>query len=148
MKIGLSRNIKLKSGGSIVIDTTEALTAIDVNTHKYVGTSSLADTVFNTNVEAAKEIAKQLRLRNIGGIIIIDFIDMKRDKDVDRLMDLLGEFFSKDKNKAFIVDITKLGLVEVTRKKERPSLEAEILDQCPLCQGRGRVKKEVVDIEL
>ncbi len=145
LKIGLSRTVKLKSGGSIVIDPTEALTSIDVNTHKYVGSSSLETTVLNTNIEAAKEIAKQLRLRNIGGIIIIDFIDMKSNSHVNKLIEELERSFSKDRNRPYIVGITKLGLVEVTRKKERPSLESQILHKCPLCEGRGRVKKEVVD---
>ncbi|OLS03333.1 Rne/Rng family ribonuclease [Tissierella creatinophila] len=141
LKIALSRNVKLKSGGTIVIDSTEALTAIDVNTHKYVGALSLDDTILKTNLEAAEEIAKQLRLRNIGGIIILDFIDMKSSKDIDRLMNTLEGCFSKDKNKPYIVDITKLGLIEVTRKKERPTLESEILSKCPTCEGRGRIKK-------
>lgn len=141
LTIGLSKNVKLKSGGSIVIDSTEALTAIDVNTHKYIGTSSLDTTILNINLEAAEEIAKQVRLRNIGGIIIIDFIDMKSIGDNERLMDNLERFFSKDRNKPYIVDITKLGLVEVTRKKERPTLESEILTICPTCEGRGRIKK-------
>ncbi len=140
LTIGLSRNVKLKSGGSIVIDSMEALTAIDVNTRKYTGTSCLDTTIININLEAAEEIAKQIRLRNIGGIIIIDFIDMKSIGDNERLMDDLERFFSKDKNKPYIVDITKLGLVEVTRKKERPTLESELLTLCPTCEGRGRIK--------
>lgn len=98
-------------------------------------------TILNINLEAAEEIAKQVRLRNIGGIIIIDFIDMKSIGDNERLMDNLERFFSKDRNKPYIVDITKLGLVEVTRKKERPTLESEILTICPTCEGRGRIKK-------
>lgn len=140
LAIGLSRNVKLKSGGSIVIESTEALTAIDVNTRKYIGTSSLDTTIININLEAAEEIAKQIRLRNIGGIIIIDFIDMRSTGDNERLMEHLERSFSKDKNKPYIVDITKLGLVEVTRKKERPSLESELLSLCPTCEGRGRIK--------
>lgn len=145
LREGLSRTVKLKSGGNIVIDTTEALTAIDVNTHKYIGSSSLEKTVKDINLEAACEIAKQLRLRNIGGIIIIDFIDMKKDEDIENLMDHLANCFSKDKNKPYIVDITKLGLVEVTRKRESLALEGEILFKCPTCQGRGMVKKEFID---
>lgn len=142
LKTALSRSVKLKRGGTIVIDSTEALTAIDVNTHKYVGTSSLDTTILNTNLEAAEEIARQLRLRNIGGIIIIDFIDMKSSKDVDRLISKLEKCFSKDKNKPYIVDITKLGLLEVTRKKERPTLESEVLSKCPTCEGRGSIKDQ------
>lgn len=145
LTIALSRSVKLKSGGSIVIDHTEALTAIDVNTHKYVGSSSLDATIINTNLEAAREIAKQIKLRNIGGIIVIDFIDMLSNKDTKRLMRFLEEEFRRDKNKPYIVDITKLGLVEVTRKKERPTLEAEIMSKCPTCQGRGFIKKDFVD---
>lgn len=140
LTIALSKSVKLKSGGSIVIETTEALTAIDVNTHKYVGSSSLEDTVIDTNLEAAEEIAKQIKLRNIGGIIIIDFIDMLTNKDNQRIMRTLEKHFSKDKKKPYIVDITKLGLVEVTRKKERPTLENEMMIKCPSCEGRGRIK--------
>lgn len=144
LKTALSRTVKLESGASIVIDKTEALTAIDVNTHQYVGSSSLQSTVINTNIEAAKEIAKQLRLRNIGGIVIIDFIDMKPDSDKNKLIKELENSFLKDKNKPYIVDITKLGLVEVTRKRERKDLKSEILFKCPTCEGPGLVKKEFV----
>lgn len=145
LNIALSRTVKLESGGSIVIDTTEALTAIDVNTHKYVGSSSLESTVINTNLEAAREIARQLRLRNIGGIIIIDFIDMKSDGDVNKLMKELEDSFSQDKNKAYIVGITRLGLVEVTRKRERIDLKSELLTKCSTCKGFGMIKKEYID---
>lgn len=140
LKIALSKSVKLESGGSIVIESTEALTAIDVNTHKYTGSSSLDKTVRDTNLEAAKEIARQIKLRNIGGIIIVDFIDMKNDSDIKDLMDALEDYFKKDKNKPLLIDITKLGLIELTRKKERPSLEAEMLNKCPTCEGRGKVK--------
>lgn len=141
LKVALSRSVKLKNGGSIIIDTTEALTAIDVNTHKYVGASSLDTTIINTNIEAAKEIAKQIRLRNIAGIIIIDFIGMKSMEDTDRLMGVLEKCFAKDRNKPYIVDITKLGLVEITRKKERPTLETDFLTKCTTCEGRGLIFK-------
>nr|WP_300002083.1 Rne/Rng family ribonuclease [Tissierella sp.] len=140
LTIALSRSVKLKSGGSIVIDQTEALTAIDVNTYKYVGSTSFDSTIINTNIEAAEEIARQIKLRNIGGIIIIDFIDMISDGDNKDLMNALEKYFRRDKNKPYIVDITKLGLVEVTRKKERPTLEREMMIKCSACEGRGRIR--------
>lgn len=143
LKKALSKTLKLESGGSIVIEDTEAMTVIDVNTHKYVGGRSLGETVLKTNIEAAKEIGKQLRLRNIGGIVIIDFIDMKSDEDIKKLMDSLERVFSKDKNQAYIVGITSLGLVEVTRKRERKDLASDLLVKCPTCEGIGRVKKNL-----
>lgn len=135
------RKVGLKSGGYIVIDETEALTAIDVNTGKYTGNYSLGETVVKTNIEATKEIARQIRLRDIGGIIIIDFIDMKSQKDISNLIFHLNKEFKDDRNKPNIVDITKLGLVEVTRKKIRPTLDSRISIKCPTCQGRGRIQK-------
>lgn len=141
LKIALSRSVNLKSGGSIVIDETEALTAIDVNTSKHTGTSSLQKTFLKTNLEAVDEIAKQIKLRNIGGIIIIDFIDLRNTRDTKMMMNALKEAFSRDKNKPNLVGITKLGLVEVTRKKERANLSSEILLECPKCEGRGKLEK-------
>ncbi|MBU5440018.1 Rne/Rng family ribonuclease [Tissierella sp. MSJ-40] len=139
IKEALERKVSLNSGGYIVIDETEALTAIDVNTGKYVGVKSLEDTVLKTNLEAAEEIARQIRLRDIGGIIIIDFIDMKDKKDVSMVLDKLEEVLKKDKNKTNMVDITKLGLVEITRKKVRRTLEANYFKKCPTCEGKGKI---------
>lgn len=134
----IGRKVYLKSGGYIVIDETEALIAIDVNTGKYIGEYSLGDTVLRTNLEAASEIARQIRLRDIGGIIIVDFIDMKDKRHVSKVLSNLAELFLKDRNKPYIVDITKLGLVEITRKKIRPTLDSKVTVVCPECGGRGR----------
>lgn len=138
----LKRRVWLKSGGYLIIDQMEALTAIDVNTGKYVGTTNLADTVLKTNVEAAKEIARQLRLRNIGGIIIVDFIDMEREGDEGVVLSTLEEALKKDKVKVHILGLTQLGLLEMTRKKVRQSLTNSIMKQCPYCEGKGKVLSE------
>ena len=139
LKIALQRMVPLRSGGYIVIDETEALTAIDVNTGKFIGTSSLGDTVVKTNIEAAEEIARQIRLRDIGGIIIVDFIDMKDKNDIQSVLFILKKHLKKDKIKTNIIDITKLGLVELTRKKVRRSLSADFYKKCPTCEGRGNI---------
>ena len=141
MKEALSRMVQLKSGGYIVIDETEALTAIDVNTGKYVGNLTLSDTIVRTNIEAAVEIARQVRLRDIGGIIIIDFIDMKVQDNIDLVLGKLDKEFRKDKNKPYVVGMTKLNLVEVVRKRNRPTLDKETTIVCPTCNGRGRIRK-------
>lgn len=140
IKEALDRSVSLKSGGYIVIDETEALTAIDVNTGRYIGGYSLGDTVLSTNLEAAEEISKQIRLRDIGGIIIIDFIDMKDQKHISKVLAKLADEFKKDRNKPHIVDLTKLCLVEITRKKTRPTLDAKISLICPTCGGKGRIR--------
>lgn len=143
------REIELKSGGSIVIDKTEALTVIDVNTGKFVGQTSLADTVFQTNIEAAEEITKQMRLRDIGGIIIIDFIDMETEGQKKAVLHVLEEKVKQDKTKTNVVDITSLGLVEITRKKSRQNFEGMIYSQCPCCAGRGIVRSpETISINI
>lgn len=141
IKEALDRKVSLKSGGYIVIDETEALTAIDVNTGKYIGNYSLGETVLRTNIEAAEEIAKQIRLRDIGGVIIVDFIDMKNEKHISKVLSKLNEAFKKDRNKPHIVDLTKLFLVEITRKKTRPTLDTRVSVICPTCNGRGRIWK-------
>ncbi|WP_409228255.1 Rne/Rng family ribonuclease [Gudongella sp. SC589] len=141
MKEALSRKVQLKSGGYIVIDETEALTAIDVNTGKYVGSLTLSDTIVRTNIEAAVEIARQVRLRDIGGIIIVDFIDMKSQDNIDIVLGKLDKEFRKDKNKPYVVGMTKLNLVEVVRKRNRPTLDKETTIVCPTCNGRGRIRK-------
>lgn len=138
----LNHKIWLKCGGYLVIDQAEALTAIDVNTGKYVGTTNLEDTVLKTNLEAASEIAHQLRLRKIGGIIIVDFIDMVQEAHRNEVLHVLEEDIKKDKTKTNILGITQLGLVEMTRKKVRPSLAEVLQKPCPYCDGRGKVLSE------
>ncbi|NLK52012.1 MAG: Rne/Rng family ribonuclease [Syntrophomonadaceae bacterium] len=138
----LKRKVWLKSGGYLVIDQMEALTAIDVNTGKYVGSINLADTVLKTNLEAAAEIARQLRLRNIGGIIIIDFIDMESVSDQSRVLTVLEEELKKDKTRAKILGLTQLGLVEMTRKKVQQGLDSMLQRACPYCEGKGKVLSE------
>ncbi|MDR7857072.1 Rne/Rng family ribonuclease [Tissierella sp.] len=139
IKEALERIVKLRSGGYIVIDETEAFTAIDVNTGKFIGTSSLGDTILKTNIEATEEIARQIRLRDIGGIIIVDFIDMKNNDDISLVLSTLKRCLRKDRIKTNIIDITKLGLVELTRKKIRRSLSTDFYIKCPSCEGKGSI---------
>uniref|UniRef100_A0A7C4ENL6 Ribonuclease G n=1 Tax=Thermodesulfovibrio aggregans TaxID=86166 RepID=A0A7C4ENL6_9BACT len=136
----LERKIWLKSGGYIVIDQTEAMTVIDVNTGKYVGKENLEDTILRTNLEAVKEIAYQIRLRNLGGIILIDFIDMEKDEDRQKVLNAMVEAMKKDRAKTMIYNITELGIVQMTRKRTRESLEHTLCDSCPYCEGKGRIK--------
>ncbi len=136
----LGRKVWLKSGGYIVIEQTEALTAIDVNTGRYVGKRDFDETILKTNLEAVKEIAYQLRLRNIGGIIIIDFIDMEREEDRKKVYVALQEALSNDKAKSSIFQISELGLIEMTRKRVRDSLGRILCEPCPYCDGRGHIK--------
>ncbi|NWF92494.1 MAG: Rne/Rng family ribonuclease [Syntrophaceae bacterium] len=138
----LGRKVWLKSGGYIVIDNSEALVAIDVNTGRYVGKRNLADTILKTNLEAAKEIAYQLRLRNIGGIIIIDFIDMEREGDREKVYQALEEAIRKDRQKTTIFKISELGLVEMTRKRTRENISRVLGEPCPYCEGAGLVKSK------
>jgi ribonuclease G len=135
----LRPKVWLKSGGYLVIQQTEALIVIDVNTGKYVGQKSLEDTVVHTNLEAAGEIARQLRLRNLGGIIIIDFIDMIAKEDQQQVIDALEAACARDKTKSQILGLTQLGLVEMTRKKVGQTLEVRYTSHCPTCDGSGRV---------
>ncbi|OEH84243.1 hypothetical protein BHU72_12630 [Desulfuribacillus stibiiarsenatis] len=134
----LKQKVWLKSGGYLIIDHTEALTVIDVNTGKFVGQSSLEETVVTTNVEAAREVAFQLRLRNISGIIIVDFIDMHIEGNQQKVLRVLEEELKKDRNKTHLLGITKLGLVEITRKKVRKSLNEFIMGTCQTCHGTGK----------
>ncbi len=134
-----NKKVWLKSGAYIVIDKTEALTSIDVNTGKYIGKDNLQNTVLNTNLQAASEIARQLRLRNIGGIIIIDFIDMEKPEHKQQVLEALEKELKKDKTKTSIMGITNLGLVEMTRKKAQVSLESLMLNDCPYCEGKGKL---------
>ncbi len=136
----LERKVWLKSGGSIVIDQTEALTAIDVNTGRYVGKHNLEDTITKINLEAVKEIVYQLRLRDLGGIIIIDFIDMERPANRDKVYNALQEALTADRARTNILKISELGLVEMTRKRVRESLSRSMTETCPYCDGIGRVK--------
>jgi ribonuclease G len=136
----LDRKVWLKSGGSIIIDQTEALTAIDVNTGRYVGKHNLEDTITKINLEAVKEIVYQLRLRDLGGIIIIDFIDMERTANRDKVFNALQEALAEDRARTNILKISELGLVEMTRKRVRESLSRTLSVPCPYCDGLGRVK--------
>ncbi len=133
------RKAWLRNGGYIVIDNTEALTAIDVNTGKYVGTTNLEDTVVNANIEAVEEIVRQVRLRNIGGIIIIDFIDMEKEEDREKVMEALSKELKKDRVKTNILGLTQLGLLEMTRKKTGHGLNQMMDRECGCCDGRGRL---------
>ena len=136
----LHRRVDLKSGGYIIVDQTEALTTIDVNTGGYVGVRSFDDTIFKTNLEAAHTIARQLRLRNLGGIIIIDFIDMDLPEHRAAVLDALNQAISTDRTRLTVNGFTHLGLVEMTRKRTRESLAHVLCETCPTCQGRGEIK--------
>ena len=135
----LRRKVWLRSGGYIVIDRTEALTVIDVNTGKYVGKTDLASTIFKTNMEAVDEIVRQIILRDIGGIILVDFIDMENERHRQRVLQALEEAVKRDRAKIHIIDLTQLGLVEITRKRVYQDLEEVMRIPCPYCEGRGRV---------
>ena len=139
----LARRVDLKSGGTVVIDQTEALTTIDVNTGGYVGSRSFDDTVFKTNLEAAQAIARQLRLRNLGGIIIIDFIDMQNEEHRGAVLEELRRALSRDRTRVTVNGFTSLGLVEMTRKRTRESLAHVLCEPCPTCDGRGEVRTAV-----
>ncbi|MBI4115823.1 MAG: Rne/Rng family ribonuclease [Candidatus Omnitrophica bacterium] len=134
------KNVVLKSGGHIVIEQTEGLVAIDVNTGKFTGRRNLEETVYQTNIEAAWEVARQLRLRDAGGIIIIDFIDMERANHRRELFRVFKEAVKKDRAKTNIVQMSELGLVEMTRQRMRPSLESAVYETCAYCEGKGMVK--------
>ena len=136
----LQTRVALKSGGYLMIDQTEAMTTIDVNTGAFVGHRNLDDTIFNTNIEATQAIARQLRLRNLGGIIIIDFIDMNNEDHRRRVLHSLEQALSKDRVKTSINGFSQLGLVEMTRKRTRESVEHVLCNECPTCHGRGTVK--------
>lgn len=135
----LKRKVWLKNGCYLVIDETEALTVIDVNTGKYIGEDNLQDTILNANVEAAEEIARQLRLRDISGIIVIDFIDMEEGENKQAVVDALTEALKHDRTKSNVLGMTELGLVEMTRKKMRRKLSALAQATCPTCNGSGKV---------
>jgi ribonuclease G len=136
----LARRVDLKSGGTLVIDQTEAMTTIDVNTGGFVGQRNFGDTVFKTNLEAAQAIARQLRLRNLGGIIVVDFIDMDSDEHRNAVLEELKRALSRDRTRMSVSGFTALGLVEMTRKRTRESLAHVLCEPCPVCAGRGEVK--------
>ncbi|MCK5836375.1 MAG: Rne/Rng family ribonuclease [Desulfobacula sp.] len=135
----LKRKVWLKSGGYIVIDQTEALVAIDVNTGRYVGKHNFDETILKTNLEAVKEIAYQVRLRNIGGIIIIDFIDMKKEQHKEKVMTHMNEAMKKDKSQTNVLPLTELGLVQMTRKRIRRNLTRTLCEPCFYCNGDGHL---------
>ncbi len=136
----LARRVWLRSGGYLVIDTAEALTAIDVNTGKYVGSHTLEDTILQINLEAVREIAYQLKVRNIGGIVIIDFIDMERVVNREKVYNALEDALTHDKAKTNILKISEFGLVEMTRKRVRESLIQSVCEPCFYCEGKGYIK--------
>ncbi|WP_101757618.1 ribonuclease G [Oceanicoccus sp. KOV_DT_Chl] len=136
----LGRKVELKSGGYLIIDQTEAMTTIDVNTGGFVGHRNLEETIFKTNLEAATSLSRQLRLRNLGGIIIIDFIDMKDPEHRRQVHRALEKAMEHDYAKTIITGVSELGLVEMTRKRTRESLEHVMCEDCPVCQARGSVK--------
>ncbi len=145
----LARKVKLKSGGHLVFDQTESMTTVDVNTGGYVGGRNLEETIFKTNLEAAQAIARQLRLRNLGGIIIIDFIDMKGEEHKQQVLQAFERHLEKDRAKSKITEVSILGLVEMTRKRTRESLEHILCEPCSACGGRGVLKTaESVCLEI
>jgi len=135
----LEKKVWLKCGGYLVFDEVEALTVIDINTGKYVGGKKMKNTILKTNLQAAEEIARQLRLRDIGGIIVIDFIDMDNKEDQEKVIKKLEEALRKDKTKSNIVQTTELGLVELTRKRSKRDLDSLLRTSCPYCSGNGRI---------
>jgi ribonuclease G len=139
MRKALDRSIPLKSGGYLIFDQTEAMTTVDVNTGGYVGHSNLEETIYRTNLEAAVTIARQLRLRNLGGIIIIDFIDMEKATHRENVLQVLEQSLARDHARHQIMPLSPLGLVEMTRKRTRESLQHILCEDCPSCEGRGFV---------
>jgi len=136
----LARRVELKSGGYLIIDQTEALTTVDVNTGGFVSGRSFDDTIFKTNLEAAQVIARQLRLRNLGGIIIVDFIDMDTEEHKNAVLNEFRKALARDRTRMTVNGFTQLGLVEMTRKRTRESLAQVLCEPCPICEGRGRLK--------
>jgi len=153
----LNKKVWLKSGGYLIIEKTEALTVIDVNTGKFTGSLKLDETVYKTNLEAASEIARQLKLRDIGGIIIVDFIDMHKQKNKDELIKILKQELQKDKRKSEVLGMTRLGLVEIARRREKESIDTYYVSECYECEGKGNtysinhiideIEKEIIRIK-
>ncbi len=145
----MSRKVWLRSGGYLIIDQAEALTFIDINTGRFVGKRNLEDTILRANLEAVREVAYQLRLRNIGGVVIIDFIDMETQADRDKVLNALIEALKKDRARCNVVKISELGLVEMTRQRTRESLERRLCEACFYCDGKGTLKsKQTVVYEI
>lgn len=140
MSRALARRVNLKFGGYLIIDQTEAMTTIDVNTGGFVGSRNFEDTIFKTNLDATHDIARQLRLRNLGGIIIIDFIDMSDEAHRQAVLSELTKALARDRTRVTVNGFTSLGLVEITRKRTRESLPHVLCESCPTCQGRGEIK--------
>ena len=140
INLALNRRVNLKSGGYLMIDQTESMTTIDVNTGSYIGAKTFVDTIYKTNLEAAKAIARQLRLRNLGGIIIVDFIDMHIAEHQTSVLSELSKSLALDRMKTTVNQFSNLGLVEMTRKRTRESLAHQLCEPCPVCDGKGEVK--------
>jgi ribonuclease G len=138
-----SRQVHLRSGGYIVIDETEALVAIDVNTGSHKGSKDQESTILKVNLEAAEEICRQLRLRNMGGLIVLDFIDMKSRRDQQQVYQRMRDGLKRDKSKNHILPISQLGLLEMTRQRHSESVRSAVYDDCPYCKGRGKVKSSL-----
>jgi ribonuclease G len=132
--------VELKSGGYLIVDQTEALTTVDVNTGGYVGARNFDDTIFKTNLEAAGALARQLRLRNLGGMVIVDFIDMAREEHQAAVLAEFRKQLARDRTRITVSGFSQLGLVELTRKRTRESLAHMLCEPCPTCEGRGQVK--------
>ena len=143
IKKALDRKVWLPSGGHLIIDRTEALTVIDVNTGKFVGKDSLEQTVYENNLEASEEIARQLRLRDIGGIIVIDFIDMESIKKQESLLQKFKQELAKDKTRTQVFNVSRLGLVEMTRKNVSAGLIESFSEECEECNGRGLIINDI-----
>src|SRR5690606_5990850 len=143
------KEVPLKSGGYLIVDQTEAMTTVDVNTGAFLGTRNLEETVYRTNLEAAQSAARQLRLRNLGGIIIIDFIDMLDEEHKRQVLRMLEKALARDHAKTTVYEISALGLVEMTRKRTTESLERQLCEPCSTCNGRGSLKTpETVTYEI
>lgn len=140
LKILYTRTVSLPGGGNIYIDRTEAMTVIDVNSASNVSGNDVSETSFNSNLEAAAEIARQLRLRNIGGIVVVDFIDMKSDEDRQKIISSLTNELKKDKARTMIMGFTRLGLLEMTRKRSTAAIGSKLYSPCPICRGTGRIE--------
>jgi ribonuclease G len=140
INLALNRRVNLKSGGYLMIDQTESMTTIDVNTGSYIGAKTFVDTIYKTNLEAAKAIARQLRLRNLGGIIIVDFIDMHMSDHQTAVLAELRKSLAIDRMKTMVHPFSNLGLVEMTRKRTRESIAHQLCESCPICDGKGEIK--------
>jgi ribonuclease G len=140
IEAALDSRVWLKSGGYLVINPTEALVAIDVNTGRFVGRTNLEDTVLTTNLEAVREVVRQIRLRDLGGIIVVDLIDMAEQAHRDEVFARLTEELARDRAKSKVLNISEFGLVEITRKRSRANLDRLLTQPCPYCEGRGRIK--------